>query len=495
MAERKETTPSFVTEIPLKVGSHEASILGKRFWAAKQQYNALLGEALSRLDAMRRNPEYARARELYQKGESKSEARELFRSLEEKHGFRKYDLFSYTKQWNKKGGGLRVGARISQCIAARAFLAVENYQKGVRGRPRFKGYRGLSSIEDNSIDANLRLKGEEVHYLGLRLPLLYNPQDPIHCHGRMSPVKYIRLVRRHFNGRIRYFAQLICEGTPWVKSKNVAREGVVGLDIGPQTIAVVAPETLEASLHVFADELKTLKTEKKKLQRKLARQLRAANPDSFEADRWEKKDKHWKCKKGKNIKGKSLRNRSRSLHTTSSKLSDLSRREAAFRKAQHGRLANNILKQGTTIKTEKLSYKAFQKLFGSSVGLRAPGMFLALLRRKAENAGGRVEEINTWQTALSQTCHCSRREKKPLHERWHRCPCGVVAQRDLYSAYLACFVEDNKLIADQARNAWSGMDIALRTAMSCIKHSSSGLLPASLGLKGLGAEGVVRAVS
>lgn len=188
-------------------------------------------------------------------------------------------------------------------------------------------------------------------------------------------------------------------------------------------------------------------------------------------------------KKGKNIKGKSLKNRSQALKKTSDHLADLSRREAAFRKTQHGHLVNEILRQGTTVKTEKLSYKAFQKNFGSSVGLRAPGMFVELLRRKAENAGGGVEEINTWTTALSQSCQCGRREKKPLKDRWHRCPCGVEAQRDLYSAYLACFVDDHQLMADQASKAWSGMDIALRTAMDCVQLPMSGRLPASLGLK------------
>ena len=113
-------------------------------------------------------------------------------------------------------------------------------------------------------------------------------------------------------------------------------------------------------------------------------------------------------------------------------------------------------------------------------------MFLEKLKRKAENAGGKVEEINTWKTALSQTCHCGQKEKKPLKQRWHTCSCGVKAQRDLYSAYLACFVRNNTLIADQAQKAWSGMDIALRTAMSKIKLPSSGPMPTSLGLSGAG---------
>ena len=115
------------------------------------------------------------------------------------------------------------------------------------------------------------------------------------------------------------------------------------------------------------------------------------------------------------------------------------------------------------------------------------------LKRKAANAGGRVEEINPYKTKLSQTCHCGAINKKPLQQRWHQCDCGVVAQRDLYSAYLASFVENNVLIVSRAEKAWQGMDIALRMAMSQVKHPSSGPLPTSLGL--LGSEGVMRAVS
>ena len=297
-----------------------------------------------------------------------------------------------------------------------------------------------------------------------------------------SPVKYIRIVKRGFNGRVRYFAQLVCQGTPWVKRKNRIGKNIVGLDIGPQTIAIVSPATSMAHLQVFADELKITKKQKKQTERKIARQLRSNNPDAFEKDTWVVKDKHPMKKQGKYIKGTSMRIKSKALIKNQQKLSDIARREASFRKTQHGKLVNNILSIGHRIKTEKLSYKAFQKLFGKSVGLRAPGMFLSILQRKAVNAGGKVEEMNTWSTKLSQTCHCGKQEKKPLRMRWHECPCGVKAQRDLYSAFLACYVKNNQLQASQAQKAWEGMDIVLRTAVECIKHASSGPLPASLGI-------------
>ncbi len=92
------------------------------------------------------------------------------------------------------------------------------------------------------------------------------------------------------------------------------------------------------------------------------------------------------------------------------------------------------------IKTEKLSYKAFQKRYGQSIAVRAPKLFLTILSRKAERAGGGVIEFNTRTTALSQVCFCGQKHKKRLSERVHTCDCGVTMQRDLFSAYLARFL-------------------------------------------------------
>ena len=65
----KSNTPSFITQIPIKTNSKHLNILKKRFWAAKQQYNALLGEALSRLTKMKKDQMYKQAVGLYkQKG-------------------------------------------------------------------------------------------------------------------------------------------------------------------------------------------------------------------------------------------------------------------------------------------------------------------------------------------------------------------------------------------------------------------------------------------
>ncbi|MDJ0716188.1 MAG: hypothetical protein QNJ54_18490 [Prochloraceae cyanobacterium] len=77
------------------------------------------------------------------------------------------------------------------------------------------------------------------------------------------------------------------------------------------------------------------------------------------------------------------------------------------------------------------------------------------------------------------------REKKPLSQRVHSCNCGVISQRDLYSAYLARFVDDNRLQADLAQKAWSGAELLLRTAwQQAIEQTNQqldGRVPSSFG--------------
>ncbi|MBI9047308.1 MAG: transposase [Anaerolineaceae bacterium] len=93
-------------------------------------------------------------------------------------------------------------------------------------------------------------------------------------------------------------------------------------------------------------------------------------------------------------------------------------------------------------------------------------MFVAMLRRKAVSAGGAVNEYSTRNTRHSQLCHgCGTLEKKPLSQRWHVCDCGIVAQRDLYSAFLAFCMEGATFNADYAHEAWSGADTRLRAAL------------------------------
>src|ERR687885_2141369 len=253
-----------------------------------------------------------------------------------------------------------------------------------------------------------------------------------------------------------------------VLETSESREGLAEFN----TIAIVGDA--HEQLSCFASELEFNTRAIRRLQRKMDRSRRTNNPDNFNPN-------------GTVKKGKKRWNSSKSYLKVRNSKANLERKLAAHRKSVHGELVNDILRAGDVIKLELLSYKAFQKLFGRSVGKRAPGMFVSHLKSKAERAGGQVVEIPTLSTKLSQTCQCGRVKKKTLKERVHQCECGVVAQRDLYSALLAkhtcpdTFVlQVSQLLVDW-QSAELRLQAAWRTATECNKPATGGVIPSSFG--------------
>lgn len=469
----RATTPSFVCEIPLEANPAAERDLLVRLDCARMVYNACLGESLKRLDTLRAADTYQAACKM-PKGPQKSPtaiARSAaFRAANAQAGFQEYALHTYAKQFGHAWLGEHLDSLTIQAVATRAFRAVQQHAFGKRGKPRFKGQGWFDSVEGKTNASGILWRENKVRWLGLELPARIDPADQVIAHGLACPVKYVRLVRRKLNGHNRFYAQLICAGRPYRKEKHPLGQGVVGLDIGPSTLATVSDQTV--TLERFCDELQSRQKEIRRWQRRLDRQRRANNPDNFNPD--------GTCKRGKH-----LWHDSRRYLATRRRLAELHRRQAAHRKSLHGRMVNRILAQGNVFKLEKLSYRAFQKRFGKSVNVRAAGTFVSHLKRKAANAGAETDEFPTATTRLSQTCLCGAIAKKPLALRWHVCDCGVgPVQRDIFSAWLARFVNDQRLDAGQAQAAWPGEDERLRAASSAIQPAMGQGQPKSNPVRG-----------
>jgi len=170
--------------------------------------------------------------------------------------------------------------------------------------------------------------------------------------------------------------------------------------------------------------------------------------------------------------------RSAAAQHTVMRVAELHRRLAEHRKTLHGCLANRLIARGTDIACERLGYVAWQKNFPRSVRDRAPGLLVEMLRRKAESAGGpQLYEYNPPTTALSQTCLCGAKKKKPLSQRVHRCGCGIREDRDLFSAYLGLHVRTeadgvDRLDLQAARQGWlhrQDVDESPKSSRSALK--------------------------
>ncbi len=463
---RPERTPSFVCELAVAATPRDTRVLTTRFdHAARQLYNACLGEALRRARRLRESRAY-RTAQRQRGGKRRTRA---FKKARQAVGFTDAAVQRYAIIVRRAAFGADLDAHVAQKLGSRAFATAHNHFLGRGGRPRFKGPRQLDSVEGKSNRAGILWREEHVEWRGLRLPARIDRRDPVVAHALGHPLKYVRLVRRTLAGKDRFLAQLVCRGRPYQKPQRHIGTAEVGLDLGPSTVAVVTDD--RAVLVPLCEEVVRAHRRIRALQRHADRQRRATNPQHYLPDgRVKPGPKRWVI--------------STHQQDTRDRLAALHAREAAHRKSVHGKLANDVLTMGKTIKLEQVSYRSYQRRFGRSVNLRAPGTFVAMLRRKAESAGGRVIEFPPQDTQLSQSCHhCGKVHKKPLSQRVHRCVCGIIMQRDLYSAFLAwCVGEDEVLHAGTARARWPGAEPLLRAAWSRATNPASGRLrPSSFG--------------
>jgi hypothetical protein len=428
----------------------------------------------------------------------KRERQAAFSRLRDFYSFSEYALHAFAKRANCTWITDHIDSMTAQTLATRAYQSVNRVCRGKARKVRFRSKgRGLDSIEGKRNDSGPRfvLQSPEEGNRGWlvwrkdRILAIIDWRDPVVKHGLDRRIKYTRLVRRKASSLrahgadcqgYRYYVQLALEGTPFQKPKNRPGPDVIGLDLGPSTIAIV-PHDAEARLVPLCEELKPDIRKKRRLERKLDRQRRANNPLNYDVKGRVKK--HGKQRlTWKNSKG---------YLATKRRLAHQERKLAAHRKSLHGRLVNEIVRVGNDIHIEKISYKGWQKQFGKSVGRRAPGMLINHLRRTVASTGGTLHEFPTRTTRLSQYCHgCRNYTKKPLAQRWHHCACGVgPVQRDLYSAFLAAYLDRKNLIPSIAYDEWEGAELRLRAAMGrLIQRAKEGqVLPRSVGITRAGA--------
>jgi hypothetical protein len=422
---RKEKTASFVAEFPVHCASGHLDQLLKRLEALRQLYNACIGHGLKAVDRIRKDPEF-----------KKCKTGAAFKTLNEKYELTQRDFEILAEACRDRSGICElVGSHDTQTSSFRAFKAVMRYAVKQGGRPRFKGFRGLRSVEGKQ-NAVLVFDSQrqEVRYLGLKFQLILDKKDKDgwESYALASPVKYTRIIVRKLHGKKRVFVQLVLRGESLIKQKHQEKrkKGIIGMDLGPSNVSVVSVS--DAEKYPFCPSVQKPWKQIRRLQRRQDLSRRQSNPNNFNLD-------------GTISKGKKIWKFSKTYQNRRTVITEIDRKLSSERKRSHGELCNRVLEQGTIIRAEKLNLKGWQKNWGKSVGVHAPGMFQTMLERKSLRAGGRVEWINPWKTKLSQFDHVAQTyKKKPLSQRWHQLgeESGPILDRDIYSAFLAMNVSD-----------------------------------------------------
>ncbi|MBX6378126.1 MAG: transposase, partial [Clostridia bacterium] len=121
-------------------------MLNTRLEAARQIYNACLGEAMRRARLLRERRAYRAARRL-PKGEERTER---FWAARRSVAFTDAALQRYAVRLRQRAFMEHLDVHVAQKLASRAYIAVNAWLLGQRGRPRFKGCRQLDTVEGKS---------------------------------------------------------------------------------------------------------------------------------------------------------------------------------------------------------------------------------------------------------------------------------------------------------------------------------------------------------
>jgi putative transposase len=447
---RPKGAPTHVRSWPLRPDRGQCHDIRTRFFTGVRVYNAVLAEFIERSRAVKSDPVWQLARRLpHRTKDERAARRAAFDAVAQAHGFTAGAAQSFASSLRRSWAREHLPAQETQNLGVRAFDAVKQWHLGRRGKPRFKSTRrALHSLAAKDGNGALGPKTDAAGQLmglqwgaGFVIAVAAPAQTGRRGKEQQAELAQIealiaagavlstRIVRTVINGRDTYRMQLVCDGPP--TRRHLVGDGRVSFDLGPSQIAVTVKGSHGRSMgwvEPLADRIGLNTVRLRRQQRRLDRQHRGGSSVCFNPD-------------GTHQPGRCDWQRSRAAKKTITRVAEQHRRLAEHRKTLHGALANRLFAHGADMACEKLDYISWQKNFPRSVRDRAPGLFVRVIRRKAESAGGdRLYEYGPKTTALSQTCLCGKREKKPLSQRIHRCGCGIKDDRDLFSAYLGLHV-------------------------------------------------------
>ena len=459
---KKCNTDTCCLTLPMKLEKWQEDRLAKRFELARQIYNTLVHAELKKLEQLKHSTPYKELQAQilaldWSSQNDKGKLRQLYKArdaLLRTSGFTEYGFKSDIKYYYKHFAE-NIGSSVAvHGIAPQVWAAFEKvlFNKGGK-KVHYKRYGDISSLRGYSAAGKsggieIMFRGTYIEWKGLTMPLKLSPDNVYESEMLRYRVKYVRLIRKPGKQKDRWYAQLVLEGRPAIKSDPATGamvhpigSGAVGIDIGPQTLAYSASG--DADLVELADQVQNIEQEKRRLQRKLDRSRRATNPDNY-------------LDNGMIKRGVKLtHNKSKRYHKTQNQLKYLQHFQAETRKRQHIQLANHLLSLGNCFYVEKMMWPSLarraketaisektgrikrKKRFGKSIANKAPAALIEILRQKCTSLGlPGVIEVPTSVRASQYNHQSGEYVRKSLSQRWNDMPDGQRIQRDLYSAFL-----------------------------------------------------------
>ena len=223
---RRAKTSSFIQEFELlepRIGGFRQIDQVEDF--SRRLYNAVLGKLRKKVIQVKASKEWQEARELPRESVARTEA---FKSILIREELTEHHMDSWVKKFRVGEFKEFVGSHVAQKIGSRAFAGISKLISGKGKRVRFKKKTEFFSFEGKDNKSFLRLiqSGADAPIIQLRessYGLRVDPSCPYQRHALSSRCKYVRVLKRRIRGEVRYFAQLVCEGSPYQDLHKVLR--------------------------------------------------------------------------------------------------------------------------------------------------------------------------------------------------------------------------------------------------------------------------------
>ena len=259
---------------------------------------------------------------------------------------------------------------------------------------------------------------------------------------------YASIVCKTIRGKLRVYLHLTVEGFPFPKRtkdgviKHPCGDGIVGCDIGTQTIAYTSDHVVGLeNLAERGNSIRCVERQQRLVQRAMDRSRRAMNPDNYNAD-------------GTIRKGKKAWTKSKRYQKLQLRYRELCRVSAENRKLAIHEQVHKMRSLGDVFVTEVKNAKKLQKRanpedpmdkngkpkrkkrFGRSIKNRCPGYFQAKVQQLFESTGGTYIEVPSDYRASQYDHTVDDYIKKKLSQRMFNLKDGTKVQRDWYSSFL-----------------------------------------------------------
>lgn len=453
-----EDSTCFVVTLPLVVDLHQRKKLEDTFYLCKKLYNAAVANYKDRYRLLLADPQFKLLMDV-EKGVKRDY--KAIKQLVRQHGFLSDkpqgttstdSVYGHMIQCATQAGwrdsmtprvpGAMLRKVYDQVTVAASkfinFIITKKYGytpfKGDPGFPRFMrrrdSLRSVSGRENAGIALDKKTMTVKVgNLLKPRVVLKVDTKklDPYMVESLENEVRYCRVLKDVVKGRVHYRLQVTLAGlSPVQKFIDTVPGALVGLDMGPRTVAWVSDEDHGFVLIPAGIDQKTRKL--RVVQRKISKSFLINN-------------KHCLTTGGAWIKGSKTVPMSKRCLKLKKIHAETWRRLAEQRKNITNILAKQIVAKGNVVKSEDITYKSWQMgRYGKSMLMGAPGEFIAAVRQRAKEAGGVLIDLDTRKLKMSQFDHTigDYLKKDGLKVREHvlRDGSGTV-HRDVYSAFLA----------------------------------------------------------